>query len=420
MLTQEKRMQDLEISQEQVRLELPKCIDNISAVQEKMETREKRFQDLAISQEQVKMNLKEFIDDVKRISVEEIQENTAVREQIVSHENDLRMLMTVLNSVKSTIAGIQTALYHQKLLTHHYDSRENKDALTRLTKLETQFKNAPKAHCVAGSYSRTGLVPCTLCEIGTYQASAGSTSCKPCEVGTYQASAGSTSCITCGDGTWTATTGNTADTDCKSYCVAGSYSRTGLVPCKLCKNGTYQTSAGSTSCTICGEGTWTATTGSTADTDCKAYCVAGSYSRTGLVPCKLCKNGTYQTSAGSTSCTICGEGTWTATTGSTADTDCKEIGTDCGDISGTRSGVYKIKPQGVEEPFSVYCDMQSEGNGWTVFQRRQDGSVDFYRDWANYETGFGDLMGEFWLEQDKTLSSITHCVLVGRLSVARC
>ncbi|KAL5011835.1 hypothetical protein ScPMuIL_010386, partial [Solemya velum] len=182
MSTQEKRIQDLEISQEQVRLDLPKCIDNISTVQEKMETREKRFQDLAISQEQVKMNLKEFIDDVKRISIEEIQENTAVREQIVSHENDLRMLMTVLNS-----------LYNIAVLSM------------------------------------------------------------------------------------------------------------------------------------------------------------------------------------------------------------QEIGTDCGDISGTTSGVYRIKPQGVEEPFSVYCDIQTEGDGWTVFQRRQDGSVDFYQDWASYETGFGDMMGEFWL-----------------------
>ncbi|KAL5009590.1 hypothetical protein ScPMuIL_011895 [Solemya velum] len=75
----------------------------------------------------------------------------------------------------------------------------------------------------------------------------------------------------------------------------------------------------------------------------------------------------------------------------------QHIGTDCGDFKGTTSGVYKIKPQGVEEPFSVYCDIQTEGEGWTVFQRRQDGSVDFYRDWASYETGFGDLLGEFWL-----------------------
>ncbi|KAL5012187.1 hypothetical protein ScPMuIL_010738 [Solemya velum] len=235
------------------------------------------------------------------------------------------------------------------------------------------------AHCVPGSYSRTGLIPCKLCEIGTYQTASGSTSCSSCD-----------------EGTLTATTGSTADTDCKAHCVPGSYSRTGLVPCKLCEIGTYQTASGSTLCSSCDDGTLTATTGSTADTDCKAHCVAGSYSSTGFVPCIQCKIGTYQESTGSMSCTTCGTGTLTATTGSTSETDCTEV-TDCGDISGTTSGVYKIKHQGVEEPFSVYCDIQTEGGGWTVFQRRQDGSVDFYRDWASYETGFGDMMGEFWL-----------------------
>ena len=44
-----------------------------------------------------------------------------------------------------------------------------------------------------------------------------------------------------------------------------------------------------------------------------------------------------------------------------------------------------------------YCDAVTDGGGWLVVQRRQDGSVDFNRGWTDYnEEGFGSLTGEFW------------------------
>ncbi|KAM5203103.1 tenascin-R isoform 4-T6 [Hipposideros larvatus] len=67
----------------------------------------------------------------------------------------------------------------------------------------------------------------------------------------------------------------------------------------------------------------------------------------------------------------------------------------------TLSGVYTIFLHGeLSQKLQVYCDMTTDGGGWIVFQRRQNGQTDFFRKWAEYRVGFGNLEDEFWLGLD--------------------
>jgi len=72
------------------------------------------------------------------------------------------------------------------------------------------------------------------------------------------------------------------------------------------------------------------------------------------------------------------------------------------------SSVYVISPKEGER-FKVYCDMDNDGGGWTVIQRRGDypQQFNFYRDWNEYKAGFGPLQRDFWLGNDK-ISILTN------------
>ncbi|XP_078573871.1 uncharacterized protein LOC144860519 isoform X2 [Branchiostoma floridae x Branchiostoma japonicum] len=70
---------------------------------------------------------------------------------------------------------------------------------------------------------------------------------------------------------------------------------------------------------------------------------------------------------------------------------------DCTDIFILGIQYSHIYTVGHPQPFQAYCDIDTAGGGWTVIQRRQDGSVPFDKLWAEYEQGFGNPSGEYWL-----------------------
>lgn len=61
-----------------------------------------------------------------------------------------------------------------------------------------------------------------------------------------------------------------------------------------------------------------------------------------------------------------------------------------------KSGVYPIRFSN-GKIMNVWCDMDTERGGWTVIQRRQDGSVNFTQNWNGYAFGFGNPNSEYWL-----------------------
>ncbi|XP_055950089.1 techylectin-like protein [Argiope bruennichi] len=82
--------------------------------------------------------------------------------------------------------------------------------------------------------------------------------------------------------------------------------------------------------------------------------------------------------------------------------DCEEL------LSGGRnnSGIFTIWPRSRltnGRPLEVFCDMDTDGGGWTVIQRRGDFDRPkefFFKDWASYKQGFGDVAKDFWLGND--------------------
>ncbi|KAL1398778.1 hypothetical protein pipiens_008689 [Culex pipiens pipiens] len=80
------------------------------------------------------------------------------------------------------------------------------------------------------------------------------------------------------------------------------------------------------------------------------------------------------------------------------------------------SGRYLLRPVGSSKTFAVVCEAESLGGGWIVIQQRINGTVEFNRNWEDYNEGIiGNAMEISFNEQfsanDKDYDKETdiHC-----------
>lgn len=76
-------------------------------------------------------------------------------------------------------------------------------------------------------------------------------------------------------------------------------------------------------------------------------------------------------------------------------------------------GVYWLDPDGAgpQAPYQALCDMTTDGGGWMLIARNDQATIftSFYKSWAEYKAGFGDLKARQsfgWLGNDR-LNALT-------------
>ncbi|XP_061180656.1 fibroleukin-like [Saccostrea echinata] len=88
--------------------------------------------------------------------------------------------------------------------------------------------------------------------------------------------------------------------------------------------------------------------------------------------------------------------------------DCKDLH----DNGYNKSGVYEIYPSCTSSgPVRAYCDMDTMDGGWTVIQKRVNGSLSFHRNWEAYKNGFGAPDQDNWIGND-----VIHQLTYGKTS----
>jgi len=216
---------------------------------------------------------------------------------------------------------------------------------------------------------------------------------------------GTASAISCqASGGWTSSTGcaivNCGTPTAPAGYANGSGSTTyGSTFTQTCANG-YSGSAPARTCQA--DGTWSACSGCTI-VSCPStpaqtgYTIATGASTYGSTRTTSCASG-YTGSGASITCQA--SGSWTTASGCNP-----SVSATCATWRAqgyTTSGVYAIQPDS-NPPYNVYCDMTSDGGGWTVFQRRVSNSDFQSQTWQQHVDGFGSISssGNYWLGLQK-------------------
>ncbi|MCL4148578.1 UNVERIFIED_CONTAM: hypothetical protein GTU68_005815 [Idotea baltica] len=85
------------------------------------------------------------------------------------------------------------------------------------------------------------------------------------------------------------------------------------------------------------------------------------------------------------------------------------------------SGVRTVFPFSCCEgrPISVWCDQTTDGGGWTLIQHREDlpQRENFFRNWVEYQLGFGNVTKEFWLGLEPIHALVSETLMEMRIEL---